>query len=328
MSQNTTQLDRTAARSLTGFVQNMALHDWLVFGFFAYITLRAMAAPDGEGADKARIFAGILFISATVGILSVRAELLPRGLFRTLFYRVTVFAVLPTSYFLMGILLPALQQPLMDERLLTIDLALFNTTPSVWFEQFNTRPVVEWFALFYYGYFAVMATMFLPMLFFGYGQRLCELMLGAAIVAVLGHTGYTLVPGLGPYAVIDFHAPLNGGYFWGLVQSAVASAGAMLDIFPSLHTAYPTFFALHAFSNRASGFCRYAWPILAFVATNIVIATMFLRWHYGVDVIFGLLLAIIAWQVSTITGRREWQRGQDADDRQPVFDPVLPPIRR
>ena len=34
---------------------------------------------------------------------------------------------------------------------------------------------------------------------------------------------------------------------------------------------------------------------MAFFTLNIVISTMFLRWHYLIDVIAGLLLAIGAW---------------------------------
>jgi membrane-associated phospholipid phosphatase len=39
---------------------------------------------------------------------------------------------------------------------------------------------------------------------------------------------------------------------------------------------------------------KYSWPVMAFVATQIIIATLFLRWHYLVDVVAGLTLATTA----------------------------------
>ena len=150
-----------------------------------------------------------------------------------------------------------------------------------------------------------------------------ELMVGGVIVATFGHTLYTLVPGAGPYAHIDFAEPLHGGLFWGLVQDTVAAGGAQFDIFPSLHTAYPTLFALHAFGNRDRAPFKYVWPIVAFFAVNMIIATMFLRWHWGIDVIAGLCLAAFARFMGVRIGRNEGKRGEGDDERQQVWEPLF-----
>jgi membrane-associated phospholipid phosphatase len=97
----------------------------------------------------------------------------------------------------------------------------------------------------------------------------------------------------------------------------------MMDIFPSLHTAYPSFFALHAFGNRDRAPFKYVWPLLGFMAVNIIIATMYLRWHYGIDVLFGLMLAFTARRVAAWVGRREWEQRRDNSSRQPVWEPLL-----
>jgi PAP2 superfamily len=79
----------------------------------------------------------------------------------------------------------------------------------------------------------------------------------------------------------------------------VKSAGAQKDIFPSLHTAVPTFFALFAFRYRHVQWpFRYTWPVMAFCASQIIGATMFLRWHYLIDIIAGVTLAVLAVTVS------------------------------
>jgi membrane-associated phospholipid phosphatase len=116
------------------------------------------------------------------------------------------------------------------------------------------------------------------------------------LVFCTGHLVYMLVPGWGPYHHLAdrFQHPLEGGLFWHLVRATVDGAGAQKDIFPSLHTAGPTFFAIFSFMHRKSFPYRYTWPFVAFAATQIIIATMFLRWHYVVDIAAGLTLATTA----------------------------------
>lgn len=145
-------------------------------------------------------------------------------------------------------------------------------------------------------------------------------MAGALLIVACGHVLYTIIPGAGPVATIAFEQPLQGGFWWSQVELTVATAGAQLDIFPSLHTAYPVYFALHAFAYRRTQPFRWLWPILAFVAANIMIATMFLRWHWFIDVAAGLLLAFAARRFALALAEREEQRGGPNDSRQPVWE--------
>jgi hypothetical protein len=98
----------------------------------------------------------------------------------------------------------------------------------------------EWFSFFYYGYFFVLALHVIPILMFSRNARvLSEFALGMLFVFCLGHIGYMLVPGYGPHrAMADhFQNVLPHGMWLDLVQVTVASGGAQMDIFPSLHTA-------------------------------------------------------------------------------------------
>ncbi|MBK6577436.1 MAG: hypothetical protein IPG17_14755 [Sandaracinaceae bacterium] len=63
-----------------------------------------------------------------------------------------------------------------------------------------------------------------------------------------------------------------------------------MDIFPSLPRPTPCS-SLHAYGWRHTNPYRYVWFILAFFSASIVIATMFLRWHWFVDVVAGVMLA-------------------------------------
>jgi len=304
-------------------VQNLAFQDVVALAFHTFMLLRVSIAPASADRTLALKIGVALWLATASSLLLVRGELLRPGPRRALLYRFGSFFPVVLSYFEMGVALPALQNQLLDGRLLAIDEALLGITPAAWFEAFNTRVVVEWFSFFYYSYFWLMAAMLLPALFFDRGQRLRELMAGAVLVATCGHVGYTLVTGAGPVAFIEFSAPLDGGLFWGLVVQTVESAGAGLDIFPSLHTAYPTYFALHAFGNRHTKAFRHTWWIVAFFTANIVIATMFLRWHYFIDVVAGLALALAARTVAVAVSRREAARAKPGDERPRVWEPIF-----
>ena len=50
---------------------------------------------------------------------------------------------------------------------------------------------------------------------------------------------------------------------------------------------------------------------------------MFLRWHYGIDIIFGLLLAITARRIGVWVGAQEIGRGRNGDTMQRVWEPLF-----
>jgi hypothetical protein len=300
--------------------QNLAVQDVIALAFHAYLFLRVSIAPDSPDATVARRLALALFVITACSMVLARGEVIRDKRARALTYRFGLFMPMVLSYFEMRVLLPALQPQLMDHRLFAIDLWLLGTTPSIWMEAWNVEPVVEWLSFFYYGYFLILALMLVPSLLVGKGRRQQEVLAGAMLVVAVGHFLYTIVPGAGPVATLSFDQPLQGAFWWNQVELAVTTAGAQLDIFPSLHTAFPAFFALHAFAHRHTQPFRWLWPILAFVALNIIIATMFLRWHWFIDVALGLLLAFAARGFAMAVAEREELRGGPYDARQPVWE--------
>jgi membrane-associated phospholipid phosphatase len=129
----------------------------------------------------------------------------------------------------------------------------------------------------------------------------------------VGQLGYCAVPGYGPirYLADQYQGPIDGGFFWGCVWSTVQAGSAMKDIFPSLHTAMPTWLTLFALT-QARRDPRWRWPALltGFFAVNIIVSTMLLRWHYAVDVMAGLALAFAVAAVAPRLARWEedWRR--------------------
>lgn len=311
------------ARTVVGVTaQNLALQDVIALAFHAYLFLRVSVAPDSPDAIVARRLALALLVVTACSMVLTRGEVIRGQRARALTYRLGLFLPMVLSYFEMRILLPALHPQLMDHELFAIDRWLLGTTPAIWMQAWNVRPVVEWLSFFYYGYFLVLILMIIPSLFLGKGRPQRELMAGAMLIVAGGHFLYTVVPGAGPYATIAFDQPLQGGFWWHQVELTVATAGAQLDIFPSLHTAFPTYFTLHAFAHRNTPPFRWIWPLLGFVAANIIVATLFLRWHWFIDVAIGLLFAVAARRFAIAVSTREELRGGLYDPRQPVWEPL------
>jgi hypothetical protein len=288
-------------------MRELALHDWIVFLYLLGLNVAAWRAPahPDRATSIEQVFGLLVVLLAT--LVLVRGGLIKGGFWAPLLYRVAIYGTVQLSYFLFGRFLPVVNPNTLDFELYSLDMLLFGVEPAVYMDRFVNAVTTEWFSFFYFSYFFILALHVIPVLFFVKHARLLgEFALGMLIVFCVGHTVYMLVPGYGPYRAIadTFQNPFPAGMWLDTVMATVAQGGAQKDIFPSLHTAAPTFIALYSFRHRDKLPFRYSWPFVAFFAVNIVIATMFLRWHWVIDVVAGLLLAATAsWLSMRLTDR-------------------------
>ncbi len=286
-----------------------AVHDVLMLAYLFIVTcLLLLFGTGSHGAECTRR----LYIGAAVIVLScygARANtVLPRRV-RAFVYRFGLASVLLENYLMLRDVLPTLRPDNVDADLLAIDLRLFHVEPALWLERFNRVNVVEWFAFFYFSYFFICGLYLLMVVFATPGGRgTSEFAIGTFIVFCVGQLGYMAVPATGPTSFLrsSFHGPVEGGFFWHCVLRTVEAGSAMKDVFPSLHTAVPTWFAWFA-TERAKTDPRWRWPrnITLFFACNIVISTVLLRWHYAIDVFAGLALSSFAGWVSPRLAAKE-----------------------
>lgn len=275
-----------------------ALVDWILCAyFFAFIggLSRAPATPARSFYIGLLVAVGAAYLGA---VYLYRLHFEPRGVgyLQLHVYRLLPIVAILTVFFNLRPILPIINGGNYDDQLYRLDLRLFGVEPTLVVERWSTPNVVEWFAFFYYSYFFLIASFVFVMVFTcPDDRRLAHFATGILFVAAVGHFVYTLVPGFGPYMHLahDYRGPLTGGTFYALVLDAVSAGGPLRDIFPSLHTALPSYCALYTWRHHA----RLA-PIVSFFAANIIIATIVLRWHYAADVLAGLLLAGIAFAVS------------------------------
>ena len=290
---------------------HFATQDWIVLGYLSVLLLAVL-----QGQRDVRFLRHLfevfgLLASAALGIFLVRFT--PFGEHRVIsfVYRVAIYLPVQSSYFMFRDLLPRINPRALDAELYALDLKLFGVEPAVAWDRFVTPLTTEWFAFFYFSYFFVIIAHLIPLLFTSREQRLVgEFTTGVLGVVCVGHTIYMLVPGFGPYRAMPqvFSHPFPKGLWLDMVMEAVNSGGAMKDIFPSLHTALPTFITLFAFRHRARPPFRYTWPVIGFFTCNIIVATMFLRWHYLIDVIAGLALATLCGWLAPVLVDRELRK--------------------
>jgi PAP2 superfamily len=306
---------RSESRSTTWLratVRDLAPPDWLLIAYFVLLFVGVLF---GAGPD--RPYAGELVVvdlaALLAGLALTRGGALSRDTFLgRLAYRLTLFLPFFASYFQLRIILPAGAPRVEDPALYAIDRALFHYEPALAWDRFVTPARTEWFAFFYFGYFFMFALyVFSFMLAAKNVKVLGRFAFAAFFTSGCGHLLYMVIPGFGPYHYLagSFTNELSGGFFWHAVLATVSGAGPQKDIFPSLHTAVPSMLSLFAFRYRKeSTALRYAWPISAFCASQIVIATLYLRWHYVIDVCAGLALAVLTVVVAERAARWDEDR--------------------
>lgn len=286
----------------------LAFQDWLVLAYLVGLNVAAITAIPGAQRDASlRLTSGLLAFLAITLVL-VRGRLLRGRVLAPLLYRLGIYGTVQASYFVMAGLLPIVNTETLDWQLYHLDLALFGVEPAMAMDSWVNAWTTEWFAFFYFGYFFLLAVHVVPILMFSRRSKLlAEFTLGMLLVFCIGHTLYMIVPGYGPYRAMagQFQNEFPSGMWLDLVMETVASGGAQMDIFPSLHTGGPSFIALFSFRNRDQLPFRYTWPIVAFCTVNIILATMFLRWHYIIDVVAGFSLACAASAAAAWVARRE-----------------------
>lgn len=134
----------------------------------------------------------------------------------------------------------------------------------------------------------------------------------------LGYLGYLFLPALGPHAWFSgarWIAPLQGDFIGPAIRALNANHGGAFprDAFPSLHTANAVTILLVARRHDRRALAAFLLPCAGLVA-----ATVYLRWHYVVDLAAGAALAV-AWQAA-VPGfvAREGAAGADCPAGEPA----------
>jgi membrane-associated phospholipid phosphatase len=178
-----------------------------------------------------------------------------------------------------------------DRWLADLDLRIWRDNPTVWLERVSSPALTEFLQVVYTLF--VPAVLFVAFLLWKRGQ-FGEFQYYAFLIALgflTSYIGYLLVPARGPRFLLKSlqHAPLQGLWlFHGMQSTLDRLESAHYDCFPSGHTEL-TILAWWGSRLVSKGLFR-----VYFAYTPLIIfATVYLRYHYSVDVLAGIAVAAI-----------------------------------
>lgn len=236
--------------------------------------------------DDLRAFPWKSILGLTIGgiILKKRREKTIRmqELLRTLLPFILIILVYP----LVPALIHAVGRVDQDHILQETDrFIFFNHDPQRLIEPFINGPLSEWMAFCYssYGFFLLTLVFWL---FLNPDLRpLKKLIFDLTLCLTLGYLGYILFPAIGPIYTQTFSTPIELNWMESYKQVLMDQTRIDRDCFPSLHTAL-TLVMLGHFKLHF----KKVFPYLAIVLITIPFACIYLRYHYFVDVLAGILL--------------------------------------
>jgi membrane-associated phospholipid phosphatase len=186
--------------------------------------------------------------------------------------------------------IPKIHPERMDPLLQRIDALGIGTNLSLRLQPLVHPALTEFFSFCY--------ILFFPYLFFSLIYYFCgdvellkKFVIGLFTIYGIGFLGYSLLPAAGPYLSMtdQFTTPLDGWWITKWNAAIVAAGSNKVDVFPSLHCAISSFLLFFDRRHRPWRFKLYLVP-----AVGLWLSTIYLRYHYFIDVLCGFALAAFA----------------------------------
>jgi membrane-associated phospholipid phosphatase len=259
-------------------------HEW-VFGAFLFLTGWRLFVHGGAARAWSLVFFGCWLAGLAVFFWAERNPAPWRWRVRLLFYP----AAMGVTFYSLGAAVPLLGVPGADGLLLQWDQALLGETPAVawqgWVRPWLVDLAMAGYLFFFYylvagpGHYCLLDV-----------PRFRKCIVGLFTIYGLAFMGYTVLPAGGPIRWMTFARPLHGPWLLDWTLRAVDAASNGVDVFPSVHLAaslYLLFFDWRHWRRRF-------WWVLA-PCLLLWFSTIYLRFHYFVDLLAGLGLALLGW---------------------------------
>jgi membrane-associated phospholipid phosphatase len=257
--------------------------DKLCLGYLAVVS--ALIATNWSRIPSAGGLMTLHVVAAACIILAVK---LP-GRVGWLVHNLYVLPFGGSCYREMATLIPAIRHTMADRWLAGLDLAFWHANPVVWLERLQTPALAEFLQVVY--------TLFLPVVllvpFVLWGQHRYKEFHYCAFLLTLGflasYLGYMMVPARGPRFFLDLQQqPLRGLWLFDSTRDALNQLeSAHYDCFPSGHAAL-TILAWWCTREVSKTMFR----LYSVYTLCIIFATVYLQYHYTVDLLGG---AVLAW---------------------------------
>ena len=191
----------------------------------------------------------------------------------------------------MSFLIPAIRHSDADTWLAHLDYTFWHANPTVWLERIQSPPLTEFLQIVYSLFIpAVLSVALVLWLRRQYASfRFYAFLIAAGFLA--SYIGYFAVPARGPRFLLrdSQHVPLQGLWLFGMLQSSLDQLElAAYDCFPSGHTEL-AILAWWGSRQVSKGLSR----LYLVYALCIMFSTVYLRYHYTVDILAGAFLALV-----------------------------------
>ena len=194
-----------------------------------------------------------------------------------------------------------------DASLIAWDDYLLGFQPAIYLEPFITPELTD-FMYFSYSSFLIYILLFTMYLYVKKKKvAFRETLVSVILTFYIGYVGYVIFPAVGPKFTMShlFENSLSGTFITdrlSFLMNYEISEYTRRDCFPSLHNGVIFLILLFAFKHEKI----YAYLFFPF-AIALFISTLYLRYHYFVDMIAGFLLAIIIFYLGPVMNNH-WEK--------------------
>lgn len=285
-------------------LRDLTAADLLVIGFAALLAVIAagLALADASWLRLAAVDVGL--VSGVILLARARARSRSAVLAAAHDWYVApvIFLLLKHVHYVLGGLRPVDR----DDWLIAADRWLFGLDPTVWLSRVTSPALTELLQVAYTAFYVLFLVVGYELYFRRPRADYRWFVFACAYGFFLSYVAYVFVPAVGPrftlhrFSDLDAELPglwltpalrafVNaGGSIPSGVPDAVARAAAQRDVFPSGHTMMT--FALVAWAWR---FRLRVAPSITAAGALVIAGTVYLRYHYVVDLVAGGVMALV-----------------------------------
>ncbi len=191
----------------------------------------------------------------------------------------------------LGLLVHAINPKDIDPALIRLDYLIFGGYPTVMLETIQRPFLTDILEIAYSSYYFLPISLGLLLKLQGREREFDRVVFFILLCFYLSYVGYILFPAIGPRYTMDHlqSTELKGMFVAGPIQEFLNRLeGIKRDAFPSGHTAIVLVVA-----GLAYRFHKIFFYITLPVILLLIFSTVYCRYHYAVDVIGGILLAVM-----------------------------------
>jgi membrane-associated phospholipid phosphatase len=178
-----------------------------------------------------------------------------------------------------------------DFLLIRLDYLIFKAHPTVLLERITSPLLTDILQLAYTSYYFIPLIFAISLIRDNRTEEFDKTLFLVLLCFYLSYIGYILMPAIGPRFTIDHlqTTELHGLFIAGPIQKLLNQLeGIKRDAFPSGHTAIPLVILYLSFRIKR----RLFYAFLPMVSA-LIFSTVYCRYHYVVDVIGGIALAVL-----------------------------------